>query len=85
MHYYCSLIPVYGAIISRNNKKEYLLVQDRRTGKYGFCKGKISEGESPKECVAREVMEEVGLRIHNFGKYFDASLSNGKTYTFIEA
>jgi hypothetical protein len=37
-----SNIAVYGAVISRSDKKEFLLVQDMRTGKYGISKGKIA-------------------------------------------
>lgn len=39
-------IPVSGAIITNKMKDRYLFVQDRRTGKYGLCKGKIAQGES---------------------------------------
>lgn len=46
-------IPVSGAIITNKSKDRFLFVQDRRTGKYGLCKGKIAQGETLEECAIR--------------------------------
>jgi 8-oxo-dGTP diphosphatase len=51
--------------IRKNNK---LLLQEKASGLFGGGKwdgpgGKLRPGESPEECVVREVEEETGLRI----------------------
>ena len=38
---------------------------DFHEGKYNGLGGKIDPGESPEDCIIREVFEESGLRIHN--------------------
>lgn len=50
---------------------EVLLVRARnfRGKHYGLVAGFLEPGETLEECVAREVMEETGLRIHNI-QYF---------------
>jgi 8-oxo-dGTP pyrophosphatase MutT (NUDIX family) len=51
---------IYGAIIrSKNNR--YALVQGRRSGKWSFPKGHANPGESPFDCVVREIGEEIGV------------------------
>jgi 8-oxo-dGTP pyrophosphatase MutT (NUDIX family) len=52
----------YGAIFLTPTNK-VLLVKGRETGKWSFPKGHPEEGESAFEAAAREVAEEVGLRI----------------------
>jgi 8-oxo-dGTP diphosphatase len=44
----------------RNKKKD-----DMHQGKYNGLGGKLKEGETPEECVLREVKEESGLSITN--------------------
>jgi len=44
------------------NKKE----QDCNKGKWIGIGGKVEEGETPDECVRREVMEETGLQMEHF-------------------
>ena len=36
---------------------------ERNKGKYGLIGGKLEHGESPRQGVAREIAEEVGLRV----------------------
>lgn len=50
---------IYGAII-RSINGYYALVQGRSTGKWSFPKGHANEGESPFDCVCREIQEEIG-------------------------
>lgn len=40
-----------GALITKGDK--VLIVQDRRTGKYGLPKGKIHEEETQEQCAIR--------------------------------
>ena len=61
-------IPVSGAIITNKTKEKFLFVQDKRTGKYGFCKGKIAQGETLEECAIREVREETDYRVTKMKK-----------------
>jgi 8-oxo-dGTP pyrophosphatase MutT (NUDIX family) len=51
---------VYGGII-KSPEGKYLLVQGRLSEKWSFPKGHIEEGETPLECVCREIKEETGL------------------------
>ncbi|MBX9808882.1 8-oxo-dGTP diphosphatase MutT [Candidatus Gracilibacteria bacterium] len=65
------MIAVTAAIISRDNK---LLIAKRGEGKHlsGFWEfpgGKIEEGENPKDCLKREINEELGVDI-KVGDYF---------------
>lgn len=64
-------IPVSGAIITNKWKDKFLFVQDRRTGKYGLCKGKIAQGETLEECAIREVREETGYRVTKLGRSYE--------------
>ena len=57
-------IPVMAAIIRHNSK---ILLCQRKTGalagKWEFPGGKLENGESPEECLVREVREELGVEI----------------------
>lgn len=59
------IIDVAAAVIERNGK---VLVARRSAGqhlafKWEFPGGKIEEGESPEQCLQRELVEEMGIRI----------------------
>lgn len=51
---------IYGAII-RSIHNRYALVQGRKSGKWSFPKGHANTGESPFDCVVREIGEEIGI------------------------
>jgi ADP-ribose pyrophosphatase YjhB (NUDIX family) len=57
-------MPVYGAIF-RSNTGRYALVRGRKSGKWSFPKGHAMRGESPLDCVIREVGEEIGVDIRD--------------------
>ena len=54
------------------NKGSWLMLyrgkkqDDMNGGKWISPGGKVEEGETPNECVAREVLEETGLRLRSF-------------------
>ncbi len=48
-------------MLYRNKKNE-----DQSKGKWLGVGGKLEEGESPEECVLREVFEETGLKLKGF-------------------
>lgn len=54
-----TLVRAAGGFI-KNEKKELLMIY--RKGKWDLPKGKIDKGETPEECVVREVKEETGLK-----------------------
>ena len=59
-------MPVGSICLIRKNGR--LLLQERALGRFGGGKwdapgGKLRPGESPEECIVREVAEETGLRI----------------------
>lgn len=51
-----------GAIVLNENK--VLLVQQRKSGNYGFPKGHMEDGETEIETAIREVKEETGVDIY---------------------
>ncbi|MBN1288213.1 MAG: (deoxy)nucleoside triphosphate pyrophosphohydrolase [Actinobacteria bacterium] len=61
---------VAAAVISRDGR--VLIARrkddDRHPGKWEFPGGKVEEGESPEECVVREIAEEMGIVIRVCGE-----------------
>ncbi|VDL81978.1 unnamed protein product [Nippostrongylus brasiliensis] len=66
--WYKSTVPTYGAILLDESLNHVLLVQGFYASKnsWGFPKGKVNEGEEPRNCAIREVFEETGF---NFGDH----------------
>ena len=65
------MIVVSAAIIHRDDK---ILISQRLEGSYleflwEFPGGKVEEGESPEECIVREIMEELNINIEVLGIY----------------
>lgn len=59
------MLVVSAAIIQREDK---ILISQRLEGSYleflwEFPGGKVEEGESPEECIVREIMEELNINI----------------------
>lgn len=54
-----------GAIVYRviNEEVRFLLIKNKRSAHWGFPKGHIEKGETPRQTAMREVMEEAGLKI----------------------
>lgn len=52
-----------GAIVSRNDGSEILLVYRAKHDDWSFPKGHIEEGENPEQAMRREVVEETGLTV----------------------
>ena len=50
-------------LLYRNKKKE-----DYNGGKWIGVGGKFEEGETPEQCLVREVLEETGLKLQNYQK-----------------
>ena len=66
---YKSQIPSYGALIFNKTLDSLLFVvyhnpRDRIVKKLDFPKGKVDQGEKPKDCALREIYEETQLRLH---------------------
>ena len=52
------MLQVTAAVITR---KEHFLICQRSSGKWEFPGGKIHEGETPEDCLKRELREELGI------------------------
>ncbi|MCL2144959.1 MAG: NUDIX domain-containing protein [Endomicrobia bacterium] len=54
----------YGAVIYKidNNGPLFLLIKSKRSGRWGFPKGHIEEGETGIETAKREIFEETGIK-----------------------
>lgn len=60
---YKAQVPTCGAILLNPSLTKCLMVQGWNSGTWTFPKGKISKGETPEQCAAREVTEEIGYDI----------------------
>lgn len=56
----------YGAVVFKRNRELKFLLLHYEAGHWGFVKGKIEKGETPKETVIRELEEETGLTPFQF-------------------
>ncbi|MBP2642892.1 MAG: mutator MutT protein [Firmicutes bacterium] len=69
------MLTVTAAIIMQNNK--VFIAQknphDKRANQWEFPGGKIDPGETPEECLKREIQEEFSIDIE-VGKLFDKNL-----------
>ena len=65
VHHYPRLSPSMIVLVTRGD--EILLARSKRfvTGMYSTLAGFVEAGESVEQCVHREVLEEVGVRVHN--------------------
>lgn len=65
---------VTAALLSNDGR--YLLCQrggeDKLAGKWEFPGGKLEEGETPEECLIREISEELCLQIDIASHYWDS-------------
>lgn len=59
------IIPVTAAVILKNKKVLITRRKEdgRHPGKWEFPGGKVEPGESPRECIAREIKEEIGVAV----------------------
>jgi mutator protein MutT len=70
---------VLGAIIEKSGS---VLLAKRKMhkamgGKWEFPGGKLEDGESDRECLSREIMEEFSVEIEVFDFYMDSSIQHG--------
>lgn len=71
------------AAIIRNEQRVLIAKRksdDASMNKWEFPGGKIEEGESPEECLAREMREEFGIEV-DVGAFFGESLYDYETGT----
>lgn len=73
---------VTAAILIQDSK---VLIGQRKIGKqmgglWEFPGGKLEEGETPQECLAREMQEEFGIEV-NVGEFFEESVYHYETGT----
>jgi 8-oxo-dGTP diphosphatase len=59
IHVSCAIIERDGLVLTAQRSSAMTLPL-----KWEFPGGKIDPGESPEECLSREVMEEMGVRVH---------------------
>jgi len=52
----------YGAVLKSSDDK-ILIIQEKASGLWGVPKGKKKIGETETQCIMREVMEEVGIKL----------------------
>ena len=57
---------VYGSIVV-SPQQRFLLVRGRATGKWSFPKGHLEGAESPLDCARRELFEETGVSLKDYG------------------
>ena len=86
---------VSGVSIVATSNDKLLLLREFRMGVnkyiYNLCAGMIEEQESIEECIKRELYEETGLSVKQFGdilppSYAAVAISDVKTYiAFVEA
>ena len=64
-----------GAVIFRDvgSIRKFLLIKNKRSAHWGFPKGHIERGETPKQTAKREVLEETGLHINIIDGYSSTS------------
>ena len=62
----------FGSVLYKICESEtlFLLVRSKRSGKWGFPKGHIEEGESETETAKREILEETGIKNIEFAEGF---------------
>ena len=74
-----------GAVIYRVNefnKPEFLLLQHKNGGHWGFVKGHVENNETELETAKREILEETGLEISVFDNFFREVITySPKKYT----
>ncbi|MCM3597576.1 NUDIX hydrolase [Metabacillus idriensis] len=63
---------VFSRVLIKDNNDNILVVQDR-ANIWNFPGGKKEIGETPFECAKREVIEEIGLHIHNLTEIFQGN------------
>lgn len=78
-------------IHNQSNKTEVLLIKNKKSGKWGFPKGGVQEGETLIETAIREVKEEIGSEISSLednpcfeSNYVDDHNRNKKVVYFIK-
>jgi 8-oxo-dGTP diphosphatase len=75
-------------IIMRNDKEEILLhLRDNKPAilypnRWVLPGGYIEEGETPEQCIIREMMEELGVELTGVSLFLAAQRSYGFEYTF---
>jgi 8-oxo-dGTP pyrophosphatase MutT (NUDIX family) len=61
----------------------FLALPHRITGKIGLPGGKVDKGETLKEALKRECLEEAGIHINNCHLIFSELAEDYLTYTFV--
>src|ERR1043166_1390291 len=60
-------------VVIQNKNQEYLLVYNKKHGKWQFPGGKLEKGETPEAAAHREIWEETNLLIDNLEKIGEES------------